>query len=252
MTDEEKIAWRDAFMKRAGRNIQSFKGLFDALPNVLFHIVDRDERMVAMNPPCLANNNVTRELDIVGEYISDFFPPVLADVFIARDQEVLKTGQPIVNRIYSHRADRAIGLRTMNVWPLFDTRERIIGTVAAYTNVASTESIPNWYGRIKDVVAYIDTHYAENLSVTQLAQIAHISETRFRRLFTSVMDISPSRYLVTIRLNAARKLLTTTDMLIADIAAIVGFWDQSHFVKAFKRERGETPRTYRKRHQKAK
>ncbi len=57
------------------------------------------------------------------------------------------------------------------------------------------------------------------------------------------------RYLVTIRLNAARKLLTTTDMLIAEIATAVGFWDQSHFVKAFKRDRGETPRTYRKRHQ---
>ncbi len=251
MTDDEKIAWRDAFMKRAGRNVEAFKALFDALPNVLFHIVDKDERMVAMNPLCLANVNATRELDIVGESIADFFPPVLAEVFIARDREVLETGQPIVNRIYSHRSDRALGLRAMNVHPLFDSRGRIIGTAAAYTNVATSESMPAWYERIKDVVAYIDAHYAEDLTLAQLARIANLSETSFRRLFKSVMNITPGRYLVTIRLNAARKLLATTDRLVADIATAVGFWDQSHFVKAFRHDRGETPSQYRKRHQKA-
>ena len=40
----------------------------------------------------------------------------------------------------------------------------------------------------------------------------------------------------------------TTDRLIADIATAVGFCDQSHFVKAFKRERNETPSHYRMRH----
>lgn len=248
MTDSEKLEWRAAFMKRAGINVQSFKGLFDALPDVLFHIVDKDERMVAMNPPCLENCNAKRELDIIGERIADYFPPLLADVFIARDHEVLKSGKPIVNRLYSHRADRVVSLRAMNVWPLFDNRNRIIGTAAAYTNVATHESLPDWYGRIKDVIAYIDTHFAEDLPVKTLAQIAHLSETRFRRLFESVMDITPGRYLVTIRLNAARRLLATTDRLIADIATDVGFWDQSHLVKAFKRERGETPSQFRKRH----
>ncbi len=63
------------------------------------------------------------------------------------------------------------------------------------------------------------------------------------------MDITPGQYLVTIRLNAARKLLTTTDMLVADIATAVGFCDQSHFIRVFKQDRGETPRVYRKRHQ---
>lgn len=39
MTYQQKIAWRDRFFRRAGRNALSFKSLFDALPNVLFHIV---------------------------------------------------------------------------------------------------------------------------------------------------------------------------------------------------------------------
>lgn len=88
----------------------------------------------------------------------------------------------------------------------------------------------------------------DNLSLGDLVRIAGVSETRFRRLFQNVMGITPGRYLVTIRLNAARRLLVTTNRLIADIATAVGFWDPSHFVKTFKRERNETPSHYRMRH----
>ena len=98
------------------------------------------------------------------------------------------------------------------------------------------------------MVTFIDRHYAERLSLAQLAKIANVSEPRFRRLFQSVMEMTPGHYVTTIRLNAARKLLATTDMLISGIATQVGFWDQSHFVKAFKRQRGLTPSQYRKRH----
>lgn len=248
MTDDEKIAFQKQFLTRAGRNAEAFKRLFDALPNVLFHIADGQERIIAMNPRCLENCNAVRELDVVGESITALFPPVLAEVYMARDREVLTTGRPIVNRVYSHCADRSTTLRMMNVWPLCDARGRIIGTAAAYTDAASKDSLPDWYGSIKDVVAFIDRHYAERLSLMQLAKIANVSETRFRRLFKNVMEMTPGRYLTTIRLNAARKLLATTDMLISDIATQVGFWDQSHFVKAFKRERGLTPSQHRKRH----
>ena len=48
--------------------------------------------------------------------------------------------------------------------------------------------------------------------------------------------------------TAARKLLTDTDKLISDIATETGFWDQSHFVKAFRAERGQTPSRYRRKH----
>lgn len=248
MTDEWKINLKKEFFKRAGRNAEVFKNLFDALPNVLFHIADSRERIIAMNPRGLENCNVVRELDVIGKSIADLFPSVIAEVYVARDHEVLTTGEPIVNRVYSHCADRSTTLRIMNVWPLYDTRGRIIGTAAAYTSAASTDSLPAWYDSITEVVAFIDQHYGERLSIMQLAKIANVSETRFRRLFQNVMDITPGRYITTIRLNAARKLLTTTDMLISDIALQVGFWDQSHFVKTFKQERGLTPSKYRKRH----
>ena len=73
--------------------------------------------------------------------------------------------------------------------------------------------------------------------------------TNSRRRVLGKRDASAKgRYLTTIRLNAVRKLLETTDKLVSEIAAETGFFDQSHLTKIFKRERGITPGEYRRHH----
>ena len=59
---------------------------------------------------------------------------------------------------------------------------------------------------------------------------------------------SPSNENNTIRINAAIRLLTSTNKLLAEIAHDCGFYDQSHFTRAFIRERGVTPGAYRRQH----
>ena len=54
--------------------------------------------------------------------------------------------------------------------------------------------------------------------------------------------------ILTARVNAARQLLETTNTLVADIATACGFYDQSHFTRAFIQERGIAPGTYRRQH----
>jgi transcriptional regulator GlxA family with amidase domain len=132
------------------------------------------------------------------------------------------------------------------VLPLKTPNGKIVGTVTLYRRAASDESIPDWYGKMKKSVAYIDAHYAENIAIADIAREAGFSESQFRRVFERVIAKSPVDYITTIRLNAARKLLTTTEKSVADIAVEVGFFDQSHFIKAFKRERGTTPGRYRR------
>ena len=75
-----------------------------------------------------------------------------------------------------------------------------------------------------------------------------MSVTGFRRLFSEVMQTTPVKCLSTIRLNAARKQLVTTNKLITEIATETGFWDQCLFAKAIKAERGMTPSQYRRSH----
>ena len=62
------------------------------------------------------------------------------------------------------------------------------------------------------------------------------------------MNVTPSRYLASLRVNRARHLLETTDLSISDIAQTCGFYDHSHFVRVFRRERGVTPGEYRQQH----
>ena len=95
---------------------------------------------------------------------------------------------------------------------------------------------------------YISRHFTEDLSIDALAQSANMSLTHFRRVFSTLLGITPVKYISRLRLNEARKRLENTDDTITDIAVSTGFWDQSHFVKSFKQTFGETPNSYRKRH----
>ena len=83
---------------------------------------------------------------------------------------------------------------------------------------------------------------------SSLAALAGMSLSCFKRLFTVTFSMSPGRYVLTVRINAARHLLENTDKLVSDIASECGFFDQSHFSKAFTRIRGVTPGTYRRQH----
>ena len=92
------------------------------------------------------------------------------------------------------------------------------------------------------------SHLAERLTIAELAGLAHMSPSSFKKAFAATFDMPPGRYILTARINAARQLLETSSMLVADIATACGFYDQSHFTRAFIRERGITPGAYRRQH----
>ena len=190
--------------------------------------------------------NLHDELDVLGMTCAELWPEHMATIYMERCRQVRTTGQPIIETLYDHASDYSTELRITNVFPLKTPNGKIVGTVTIYRRAASDESIPDWYGKVKKAVAYIDAHFAENISVVDIARESGFSESQFRRVFERVIAKSPVDYITTIRLNAARKLLTTTEKSVADIAVEVGFFDQSHFIKAFKRERGTTPGRYRR------
>ena len=248
MTATERKKLQRDFLRRVGPNAETFKALFDTLPDATFYMMDDQDRIMAYNRRNCVNSNIRSEAEIVGKKSSEVFPAVLAEVYMARDREVRRTGKPILNRVYGHGADRSTDLRIVNIYPLRDVRGKIIGTVCLYRTVASGDSKSDWYGAIKKAVAHIDAHFAEPLALSALAAVSGMSVTSFRRTFKQVMEITPGSYIATIRINHARKLLATTDMKIFDIAEACGFYDQSHFIRTFKRIRRQTPAQYRRTH----
>ena len=107
-----------------------------------------------------------------------------------------------------------------------------------------TGKLTNMITRVLDFVSY---HYMEDIKIEDLAKSCHISETHFRRVFTSYMKISPLEYINTVRVHTACELLQKTEDPVADIAHKCGFTTNSTFNRNFKQIMGVTPIEWRKR-----
>jgi AraC-like DNA-binding protein len=94
--------------------------------------------------------------------------------------------------------------------------------------------------RVRD---YMHAHYRDDVSLNTLAGIAAWGRHYLTRSFTRTYGIAPHRYLTHLRLSEARRLLRA-GRTIADVAATVGFSDQSHLHRRFKRAFGITPRQF--------
>ena len=248
MTQREKRKLQRDFFDAAGPNTAAFRALIDTLPDVGFYMKDLDCRIMALNRRNCEVCNIKNELDVIGKRSDEVFTPAEAESFMDLDLEVQRTRKPALNRIETHPADKSPGFTVASVYPITDRSGNIIGTMRLYRVFTSHDTLPEWHGRLKNVVAYIQVHYAEEISLLQLAKMTGSSVSQFKRIFTKTLEISPGRYIVNTRLNAARKLLETTDMLISDIAQEVGFYDQSHMTRAFKTIRHVTPGEYRRKH----
>lgn len=104
--------------------------------------------------------------------------------------------------------------------------------------------IPNMISKTLD---YIADNYMQDIKVEELARYIHISETHFRRVFSTYMKMSPLEYINTVRIQAACEFLKTTDEPIADIAYKCGFTTNSTFNRNFKQIMGMPPVEWRKR-----
>ncbi len=94
------------------------------------------------------------------------------------------------------------------------------------------------------VRSYIEENYAENISLGQLATMAHLSPFHLLRSFRDQMNLPPHAYQIYMRIIHAKHLLRLGGSCI-DTAIAVGFADQSHFTKHFKRIVGVPPGLYR-------
>lgn len=99
--------------------------------------------------------------------------------------------------------------------------------------------------RIARALDYLTQHYAADLSVSQLAAEATVSEAHFRKLFAAELGSSPRRFLIGYRLERAAALLTASRLTVKEIASQVGFHSDHYFHRCFRSHFGCTPSAYR-------
>ena len=107
----------------------------------------------------------------------------------------------------------------------------------------STESDSS--DKLKIVLDHIDLHYAEALSVSELAKLCYFSEYHFMRFFKRFMGTSCLNYIKNLRLEKAAELLGQDRLTPLDVSLSAGFHNLSYFYREFRKKYGVTPGDFR-------
>jgi AraC family transcriptional regulator len=109
---------------------------------------------------------------------------------------------------------------------------------------SGSPSLPGF--KLRQITDWMAANLAEECNLDQLAARVKLSKFHFLRLFKAAMGVSPSRYHLNLRMDAARRLLRESDRSVVDVALEVGYANPSHFAQLFRRETKLTPSDYRR------
>ena len=117
---------------------------------------------------------------------------------------------------------------------------------AAAENTMITDFSAAGSSLFKKILAYIQEHDTEELSLTALAEMYNISSSRLSTLIKKELGLSFSEYITARRMQKAKELLKDDSRSIEEIANAVGYHDYFYFTKVFKKTQGISPSKYRK------
>lgn len=100
--------------------------------------------------------------------------------------------------------------------------------------------------QLRTVLEYMDQHYSESISLSQLAGLANMSNQHFCRIFKNFTGKRPVDYMNYLRINKAVTLLSESDFNISEVAMAVGFDDSNYFSRLFKKYQRTSPSALRK------
>ena len=99
---------------------------------------------------------------------------------------------------------------------------------------------------VQDLIKYVSENFGEHITNESIAQKLHYSAGYLNRLMLSNTGMTIHNYITNMRIEAALKMLASTDMSIADIAFKTGFYSTSHFSNSFKSIVGVSPSAYKR------
>ncbi len=101
------------------------------------------------------------------------------------------------------------------------------------------------FGIIDESVKYLNEHFTEpTLTIEKIASKSFISDVYFRKLFKSYFGMSPSKYIIKLRIQHAIGLMATGYYSLKEIAYLSGYTDYPYFSAEFKRLKGVSPSEY--------
>ena len=129
--------------------------------------------------------------------------------------------------------------------------ESLVAALLAATHIELGREEPShesglapWQLRIAK--SYIEENFRQDIGLAELANLTQLSQSRFARGFRISTGVPPYSWTLQRRVAAAEHLLASTNIPVSEIAVQIGFADQSHLTKAFRRALGTTPAAWRR------
>ena len=132
---------------------------------------------------------------------------------------------------------------------LSGSRSRTLSEFYSLINTATSDVKLAENPILAPVISYLDKSFTSpDISNSQLAKIAHVSESYVRRLFLKQYSMTPRQYVIAKRMALAKMLLSENKLTVNAVAERCGFSSVFHFCRSFKQTTGETPLSYSKKY----
>lgn len=100
--------------------------------------------------------------------------------------------------------------------------------------------------RVGRAVEFIENHFAEPITIDDIAACSHVSRRHFFRLFEQAVGLAPMEYLKKVRLQKAAAMLLTTNSNVTEVAFACGFNDSNYFSSLYHKEFGMSPSRFKR------
>lgn len=232
-------------LQRIGAAPSEALEVFDYLADVLLWMKDAAGRYQWVNLPFVLNFGLKSRFDLLGRTDFDICSLALANQYRLDDERVMQ-GERILARVeLVGRFDHTARWCSTSKIPLRSPDGRVVGSVGITHALAGEPTVAE--APLSRAIRYISEHYAESITHRDLADACSLSIRAFERQFTAVYHVSPHDYIRQLRVRMSCHALVFTRKSLAKVASELGFSDQSHFTREFRRLYGETPLAYRNR-----
>lgn len=249
MSDEVDIKKRKkAWLNSADPN-RGFELFFDYIPGISIFAKDRKCTLMRGNKSFLERFNLKTENDLVGKTDYDFFPKAMADHFRRDDQEVMDSAVPKMNILetFFNRQGLPDWYLTHKM-PIFSHDDEVIGIMGITKNHELKIGLEDsqQLERLAPAIEHIRNNFRKHIDMEQLAKLSSLSLRQFDRVFKLKYGVTPLKFMIKTRVQAACEELRKGDIDLATLAVDLGFYDQSSFTLHFRRNMGITPGRFRK------
>ncbi|MCH4031403.1 MAG: AraC family transcriptional regulator [Lachnospiraceae bacterium] len=168
-------------------------------------------------------------------------------------ESALSTAHDMIHNYFSASINFGIGTAVndcMNIPDSFDEARKAcsqaddLQPVLRYSRLAESNRNAGKDRLIKDVQDYIDSHIADKLTLSEVAEQFGLSASYFSVLFKQQTGVGFSDYVTTQRIEKAKQLLLSGDVKIYEAAEALGFESAFYFSKVFKKKEGCSPKEF--------